>query len=60
MPSKINRDIALIKFRKFPLHEYDEDSDTDVFYYPKSYFFHWIKLEKPTNKKLTIEFGKLI
>lgn len=60
MPIKISRDITLIKFRKLPLLEYDDINDTDIFYYPESHSFHWIKIEKPTSKKLTIEFKKLI
>jgi len=60
MPVKISRDIALIKFRKLPLREYDEINDIEIFHYPKYFSFHWIKLEKPTNKKLTTEFKRLI
>jgi hypothetical protein len=60
MATKVNRDIALIRFRKLPLLEYDDKIDTEVFYYPKSYSFHWIKLEKLTNKRLTNEFKKLV
>ena len=60
MPTKIKRDIALIKFRKLPLQEYDKENDTDIFHYPKSYAYYWIKLEKTTNKRMTVEFKKLI
>jgi hypothetical protein len=60
MATKVNRDIALIRFRKLPLQEYDDKIETEVFYYPKSYSFHWIKLEKLTNKTLTSEFKKLV
>jgi hypothetical protein len=60
MATKINRDIALIRFRKLPLLEYDDKIDTEVFYYPKSFSFHWIKLEKLTNKRLTNEFKELV
>ena len=60
MPIKIRRDIALINFRNLPLQEYDEENDAEIFYYPKSYFFYWIKLEKPSSKKIAIEFKKLI
>jgi len=49
MATKVNRDIALIRFRKLPLLEYDDKIDTEVFYYPRSFSFHWIKLEKLTN-----------
>jgi hypothetical protein len=60
MPIKITRDIALIRFRKLPLREYDNKNETDIFHYPEFISFYWIKLEKPTNKKLTMEFKKLI
>lgn len=60
MPKKIDRNIALIKFRTLPLQEYDKETDTDVFYYPKAVSFHWVKLKKVTKKKLTLEFKKLI
>ena len=60
MPKKISRDIALIKFRKLPLQEYDRETDTEIFYYPKSFSFFWIKLEKHTTKKLSTEFKKLV
>lgn len=40
--------------------EYDDKIDTEVFYYPQSYSFHWIKLENLTNKTLTNEFKKLV
>lgn len=60
MATKVKRDIALIRFRKLPLLEYDDKIDTEVFYYPKSYLFHWIKLEKSTKKGLTNEFKRLV
>lgn len=60
MPKKISRNISLITYRNLPLQEYDKGIDEDVFYYPKIFSSHWIKLKKTTNKKLTIEFKKLI
>lgn len=60
MPLKIKRDIALIKFRKLPLQEYDVSNDNEVVYYPKSYSCYWIKLEGAKSKQIATEFKKLI
>ena len=60
MAKKINRDISVIKYRSLPLQEYEKETENDVFYYPNSFSFYWIKLEKVTTKKLTKEFKKLI
>lgn len=59
MPVKIKRDIALIKFRKLPLQEYDISNDEEVVYYPKSYSRYWIKLENAKRKQIATEFKKL-
>lgn len=55
---KIKRDIAIIKYRKLPLFAYDEEKDTEVFYYPKLISNYWIKLEN--DKDLIIEIINLI
>lgn len=60
MPVKIKRDLALIKFRKLPLQEYDESTETEVLYYPKTYSCYWIKLESAKSKQIATEFKKLI
>ncbi|MEC5158280.1 hypothetical protein [Chryseobacterium sp. MP_3.2] len=60
MPIKISRDIALIKYRVLPLHAFDQKNDEDFYFLPDYFSFHWIALEKTTNKRLTKEFHKLI
>ena len=60
MPVKIKRDLALIQFRNLPLQEYDESTETELVYYPKTYSCYWIKLENATSKHIATEFKKLI
>ena len=50
MVEKISRDICLIKFRKFPLCEYDKELDDNIYYYPKIHSVYWIKLESELEK----------
>lgn len=57
---RIKRDICLIKFRKLPLIEYDKKSDTEVFHFPKSKYFYWIKLEKNSSKIIVEQIIKLL
>lgn len=60
MPIKIKRDLALIQFRNLPLQEYDESTETELVYYPKTYSCYWIKLEDAKSKHLATEFKKMI
>lgn len=57
---RIKRDICLIKYRKLPLIEYDEETDSDVNYFPESKYFYWIKLENNSSKKICSETIKLL
>lgn len=59
MPLKIKRDLALIQFRNLPLQEYDENTETEVVYYPKTYSCYWLKLENEQKYALAAEFKKL-
>lgn len=59
MPLKIKRDLALIQFRNLPLQEYDENTETEVIYYPKTYSCYWLKLGNEQKHSLAAEFKKL-
>lgn len=48
----INRDLALVKYRNFPLLAYDETLDEDIFYCPKYIGSYWIKLKDENNTVL--------
>jgi len=63
MPKKIKqikREICLIKYRKLPLIEYEKETDSDVYYFPKSKYFYWIKLEKSSSKNIIEQTIKLL
>lgn len=60
MLKKIKREICLIKYRNFPLFDYDKEADTEVYYYPKCDFSYWIKLKENSSKKVISELIKLI
>lgn len=57
---KIKRDICLIKYRNLPLIEYEKETDSDIYYFPKTEYFYWIKLEKENSKTLISELVKLL
>lgn len=57
---RIKRDICLIKYRNLPLIEYEKQTDSDVFYFPKSKYFYWIKLETNSSKTLIEQLVKLL
>ena len=57
---KIKRDICLIKYREIPLIAYEEETDSEVFYFPNSKFTYWIKLEKNSSKIFIRETIKLL
>lgn len=42
----INRDLALVKYRNFPLLAYDETLDEDIFLLPEIYWFLLDKVER--------------
>ena len=60
MIKRINRDLALVKYRKFPLLAYDEILDEDVVYYPKHIGSYWIKLKEENDAFLIDELLKLL
>lgn len=60
LPVKVKRDIALIEYRNMPLYAYHKNSNTEYYYYPKTFSCKWIKLEKATTKSIVKEFIKLI
>ncbi|WPO81930.1 hypothetical protein SD427_14295 [Chryseobacterium sp. JJR-5R] len=60
MLTKIQRDICIIEYRKFPLIAYDKETDTEVYYYPEYDYFYWIKPEKQSSKRLISELIKLL
>jgi hypothetical protein len=61
MLEKITRDICLIKYRKFPLRDFEKDEE--ISFYPKIYSHNWFKLEHKSNagliKMLSTELPKL-
>lgn len=57
---KIKRDICLIKYRNLPLIEYEKETDSEIYYFPKTKYFYWIKLEKENSKILISELIKLL
>jgi len=60
MIKKISRDICLIKYRKFPLCEFDKKMDEDICYFPKINSSYWLKLGDNSESKLTLEIASLI
>ena len=44
MVKKLKRNYCIVKFRNLPLQHFDKESDSDIFYRPKSEGFYWIKL----------------
>lgn len=52
MPEKISRDISLIKYRNFPLWEFDHKADEEFLYYPKIISHYWLKLDDDSDKVL--------
>ncbi|MNQ94184.1 hypothetical protein D3C85_1096900 [compost metagenome] len=61
MLEKIARDICLIKYRKFPLRDFEKDEE--ISFCPKIYSHNWYELEHKSNaeliKLLSTEFPKL-
>lgn len=55
----INRDLALVKYRNFPLLAYDETLDDYFSYCPEYVGFYWIKLKEENNTVLIDELLKL-
>ncbi len=60
MVKLINRDLALVKYRNFPLLAYDETLNEDVFYCPEYIGSYWIKLKDANNTDLIDELLKLL
>lgn len=56
----ITRDLALLKYRNFPLLAYDETLDEDVFYCPEYIGSYWIKLKQESDTVLIDELLKLL
>jgi hypothetical protein len=50
MIEKINRDICLIKYRKFPLREFEKNDE--ISFYPKIYNHYWLTLEHNSEVQL--------
>lgn len=61
MLDKIARDICLIKYRKFPLRDFEKDEE--IYFYPEIYSRNWFELEHKSNvgliKILSAELPKL-
>lgn len=51
MIEKINRNICLIKYRKFPLRDFVKDEE--ISFYPKIYSHYWLTLEHNSQTQLT-------
>ena len=60
MLQKIKREVCVIKFRNLPLSEYDQQTDSEIYHYPKTYSLYWIKRAKNSSKHLLSELIKLI
>ena len=60
MIKKISRDICLIRYRKFPLCEFDKKTNEDIYYFPKTNSFYWLKLDDNSESKLVLEIVSLI
>lgn len=60
MIKKISRDICLIKYRKFPLCEFDKKIEEDICYFPKINSLYWLKLDDNSESKLILEIVSLI
>ena len=50
MPIKISRDTCLIKYREFPLRDFEKDDE--IYFYPKIHSHYWLKLEHKSDKSL--------
>ena len=50
MIEKINRNICLIKYRKFPLRDFQKDEE--ISFYPKIYNHYWLTLEHNSEVQL--------
>jgi hypothetical protein len=63
MPQKISRDVSLIKYRQFPLWEFDEKTQEEFSFYPKINSHYWLKLDDSSDhtliEKLPTELTKL-
>jgi hypothetical protein len=51
MLKKIARDICLIKYRKFPLRDFEKDEE--IFFYPEMHSHNWFELEHKSDAELT-------
>jgi len=56
----ISRDLALVKYRNFPLLAYDKTLDEYVFYCPDYTGSYWVKLKEDKNAVLIEELLKLL
>lgn len=56
----IKRDLALVKYRNFPLLSFEEDLDDYFSYCPEYVGFYWIKLKEENDKFLIEELSKLL
>lgn len=52
MLEKISRDFCLIKYRKFPLRDFNKKTDDEIFFYPKIHSHYWLKLELKLEENL--------
>ena len=63
MIKKITRDISIIKYRNFPLWEFDDETQTEFSHFPKIHSHYWVKLkdqvEERISANLTSELSKL-
>jgi len=64
MPEKISRDTCLIKYRNFPLRDFMNKTDDEIFYHPKIYSQYWLRLDHKSTrgltKKLSVEIPKIL
>lgn len=60
MVKLISRDLALVKYRNFPLLAYDKTLDKDIFYCSDYIGSYWIKLTEENNTVLIDELLKLL
>jgi len=59
MIEKISRDICLIKYRNFPLSEFEKVSDEKNCYHPKIHSLYWLKSEENLIKEIVLLIRKL-
>jgi hypothetical protein len=54
MPSKIDRKKCLAEYPEFPLREYDEVADEDIYHYPEVISGDWLKLNVPDDEAFSM------